>query len=130
MSARSLPALLAVLCLCAGAAIAQDLPVLEYEKYTLDNGLDVILHVDRTTPTAAVNVWYHVGSKNEKPGPGDAEQNIHAQIAFGMDHADYVLMRAPRPTLICSASPSLLRNTCWGYTSSQLHWFGPLGPCQ
>jgi dienelactone hydrolase len=42
--------------------------------------------------------------KNESPGPGDAEQNIHAQIAFGMDHADYLLMRAPRPTLILSAT--------------------------
>ena len=36
--------------------------------------------------------------------PQDAEQNIHAQIAFGMDHADYVMMRAPRPTLMCVAT--------------------------
>ena len=37
-------------------------------------------------------------------GPQDAEQNIHAQIAFGMDHADYVMMRGPRPTLMCAAT--------------------------
>jgi dienelactone hydrolase len=37
-------------------------------------------------------------------GPQDAEQNIHAQIAFGMDHADYLMMRAPRPTLMCTAT--------------------------
>ena len=37
-------------------------------------------------------------------GPQDAEQNIHGQIAFGMDHADYVLMRAPQPTLIMAAT--------------------------
>ena len=37
-------------------------------------------------------------------GPQDAEQNIHAQIAFGMDHADYVLMRAAKPTLMCTAT--------------------------
>ncbi len=37
-------------------------------------------------------------------GPQDAEQNIHAQIAFGMDHADYLIMRAPRPTLMCTAT--------------------------
>jgi dienelactone hydrolase/pimeloyl-ACP methyl ester carboxylesterase len=37
-------------------------------------------------------------------GPQDAEQNITGQVAFGMDHADYVLMRAPRPTLICAAT--------------------------
>ena len=38
-----------------------------FEKYTLPNGLDVILHVDRSIPVAAVNVWYHVGSQNEEP---------------------------------------------------------------
>ena len=39
-----------------------------HEKRTLDNGLDVIVHVDRTCPIVAVNLWYHVGSKNEQPG--------------------------------------------------------------
>ena len=37
-------------------------------------------------------------------GPQDSEQNIFGQIAYGMDHTDYVLMRAPRPTLICCSS--------------------------
>ncbi len=37
-------------------------------------------------------------------GPQDAEQNIHGQLAFGLDHADYILMRAPRPTLILAAT--------------------------
>jgi cephalosporin-C deacetylase-like acetyl esterase len=37
-------------------------------------------------------------------GPQDAEQNIHAQIAFGMDHADYLMMRAPTPILVCAAT--------------------------
>ena len=37
-------------------------------------------------------------------GPQDAEQNIFGQLAAGMDHADYVIMRAPRPTLICTAT--------------------------
>ncbi len=40
----------------------------------------------------------------ETIGPQDAEQDIHAQIAYGMDHADYVMMRAPRPTLIMTAT--------------------------
>jgi len=39
-----------------------------FEQFKLPNGLTVILSVDRTTPTVAVNVWYHVGSKNEVPG--------------------------------------------------------------
>jgi len=37
-------------------------------------------------------------------GPQDAEQNIYGQIAFGMDHADYIMMRAPKPTIICAAT--------------------------
>lgn len=37
-------------------------------------------------------------------GAQDAEQNIYGQIAFGMDEADYVIIRAPRPTLICAAT--------------------------
>src|SRR5207253_3248599 len=37
-------------------------------------------------------------------GPQDAEQNITGQVAFGMEHADYITMRAPRPTLMCVAT--------------------------
>ena len=44
------------------------LPKLEFEKYTLPNGLQVILHVDRKLPIVHVNEWFHVGSKNEKTG--------------------------------------------------------------
>ncbi len=41
---------------------------LPFEKRTLRNGLDVIVHEARRVPIVAVNVWYHVGSKNERPG--------------------------------------------------------------
>ena len=41
---------------------------LPFEKRTLANGLDVIVHEDRDVPIVAVNIWYHVGSKNERPG--------------------------------------------------------------
>jgi dienelactone hydrolase len=37
-------------------------------------------------------------------GPQDAEQNIHGQLAFGLDHADYILLRAPRPTLVLAST--------------------------
>lgn len=37
-------------------------------------------------------------------GPQDAEQDIFGQLAFGMDHADYIHQRAPKPTLICAAT--------------------------
>jgi len=40
----------------------------------------------------------------EKAGPQDAEQNIFGQIARGMDHADYIMMRAPKPTLMLTAT--------------------------
>jgi len=40
----------------------------------------------------------------ETTGPQDAEQNIHAQVAFGMGHEDYVMMRAPKPTLIMTTT--------------------------
>jgi zinc protease len=39
-----------------------------YKKFVLDNGLTVLIHEDHKAPIVAVNVWYHVGSKNEKPG--------------------------------------------------------------
>ncbi len=61
-------ACLAVLAFAAGIVAAGDLPELKYEKYELPNGLDVILHEDHSIPMVSVNVWYHVGSKNEKPG--------------------------------------------------------------
>jgi len=39
-----------------------------YEQFTLPNGLRVIVHTDRKAPIVAVNVWYHVGSKDEPAG--------------------------------------------------------------
>src|SRR5215203_5682085 len=39
-----------------------------YTQFRLANGLNVILHQDKTVPVATVNIWYHVGSANEKPG--------------------------------------------------------------
>ncbi len=49
-------------------AAAQQAPRMPYEKFTLPNGLEVILHVDRSVPIVAVNSWYKVGSGDEKPG--------------------------------------------------------------
>jgi zinc protease len=50
------------------AAIASDIPKIEFEKYTLPNGLEVILSEDHRLPMVAVNLWYHVGPANEAPG--------------------------------------------------------------
>ena len=63
----------AVVALAAGIAVgfapqSQSGLDIDFEKYTLDNGLDVVLHQDRSDPIAAVAVLYHVGSNREEPG--------------------------------------------------------------
>ena len=56
--------------LCVSPATAQDLAGVDvpYERHVLDNGLTVLFHVDRAAPQAFVNVYYKVGSRDEKPG--------------------------------------------------------------
>jgi len=49
------------------AASTDDIDI-AFEKFTLDNGLNVVIHEDKKAPIVAVNVWYHVGSKDEKEG--------------------------------------------------------------
>jgi zinc protease len=50
------------------AAAENMMPTIKFEKYTLPNGLDVILSEDHRLPLVAVNIWYHVGPANELPG--------------------------------------------------------------
>ncbi|HUE00086.1 MAG TPA: pitrilysin family protein [Bryobacteraceae bacterium] len=64
MLSKLLPTLLLSTCAFAQTA-GVDIP---YQKFVLDNGLTVIVHEDHKAPIVAVNIWYHVGSKNEKPG--------------------------------------------------------------
>ncbi len=52
----------------AGAGTKFPDPRITFKKYTLPNGLEVILHQDKTVPLVAVDVWYHVGSGDEVPG--------------------------------------------------------------
>ena len=67
---RSLPLLAgALLGLVAAPLRAQDAaPPIDYETFTLDNGLTVIVHEDHSTPVVAVTVWYDVGSAHEEEG--------------------------------------------------------------
>ena len=70
---RLAAAVLVALLLAPSAAPAQQatdiaIPRIAVERYTLPNGLTVLLSEDRSAPVVAVDVWYHVGSKNEKPG--------------------------------------------------------------
>jgi zinc protease len=61
-----------LLCSAAFATAAERRPTnaieVPYTKFVLPNGLTLIVHEDHKAPIVAVNVWYHVGSKNEKPG--------------------------------------------------------------
>jgi zinc protease len=69
----------------APAAESIDIP---YEQFTLPNGLKVIVHTDRKAPIVAVNLWYHVGSKNEAPGrTGFAHLFEHLMFQGSENHA-------------------------------------------
>ncbi len=57
-----------------------------FSKTTLDNGLDVIVHEDRRVPIVAVNVWYHVGSKNEAPGQTGLAHLFEHLMFEGSEH--------------------------------------------
>jgi zinc protease len=67
MRRRILVGLLAILTVPLGAQTPAPLQV-PYQQFRLANGLNVILHRDTSIPAVAVNMWYYVGSANEKPG--------------------------------------------------------------
>ena len=76
MKLLAIPALIAALAGSAVPLLAAEpapantaaLPSFAFEKYTLPNGLDVILLEDHKLPIVTVNIWYHVGPANEAPG--------------------------------------------------------------
>jgi len=61
---------------------------ISFTKHTLDNGLDVLLHEDHACPIAAVNLWYHVGSKNERPGKTGFAHLFEHLMFEGSEHHD------------------------------------------
>jgi zinc protease len=62
-----------------------------HERITLPNGLTVILAPDNTTPTVTVDVWYHVGSKNELPGKTGFAHLFEHVMFTGSGHIAYGL---------------------------------------
>jgi zinc protease len=62
---------------------------IDYAKATLPNGLDVIVHEDHALPIVAVNVWYHVGSKNEVPGRTGFAHLFEHLMFEGSAHHDH-----------------------------------------
>jgi zinc protease len=61
---------------------------LSFTKHTLENGLDVLLHEDHGCPIVAVNLWYHVGSKNERPGHTGFAHLFEHLMFEGSEHYD------------------------------------------
>jgi len=58
-----------------------------YERFVLDNGLTVIVHEDHKAPIVAINTWYHVGSKNERPGKTGFAHLFEHLMFGGSEHA-------------------------------------------
>ena len=63
-------------------------PVIDFKKYCLANGLQVILHCDPKLPVAHVNLWYHVGSKNEQQGCTGMAHLFEHMMFQGSKNAD------------------------------------------
>jgi zinc protease len=74
------------------AAGMQKLPTIQYEKYKLKNGLEVILSEDHRLPLVAVDLWYHVGPANEKPGRTGFAHLFEHMMFQGSKHADKQLV--------------------------------------
>ena len=75
----TLVAVLALAAVTPSAAVRP--PKLEYQMATLPNGLTVVLEEDHSTPIVHLQLWYHVGSKNEKAGrTGFAHLFEHGEV--------------------------------------------------
>jgi zinc protease len=61
-------------------------PDLAFERHTLDNGLRIILHRHTALPLVAVNLWYHVGSRNERPGRTGFAHLFEHMLFQGSEH--------------------------------------------
>ncbi len=68
-----------------------------YEKHVLPNGLTLIIHEDHKAPIVAVNVWYHVGSKDERPGRTGFAHLFEHLMFNGSEHYNDDFFRAMEP---------------------------------
>ena len=87
---------------------------LPYTKKTLGNGLDVIVHEDHQLPMVAVNIWYHVGSKNERPGrTGFAHLFEHLMFEGSAHHDHGFFPPLQRAGALLNGSTSTDRTNYW-----------------
>ncbi|PHN07584.1 M16 family metallopeptidase [Flavilitoribacter nigricans] len=85
---------------------------IEFEEYQLDNGLQVILHQDKSTPIVAVSVMYHVGSKNEKPDRTGFAHFFEHLLFEGSENIE----RGEFDKYVTNAGGTLNANTSWDRT--------------
>lgn len=86
---------------------------IQFDEYRLDNGMRVILHQDNSVPIVTVNIWYHVGSKNEKKGKTGFAHLFEHMMFQGSEHvADNMHFR-----LIQSAGGTLNGSTFFDRTN-------------
>jgi zinc protease len=86
---RLTPVFLVIATLIAAPRAAAQTPVtIPYERFTLPNGLTLLVHEDHKAPIVAVNVWYHVGSKNEHPGRTGFAHLFEHLMFNGSEHWD------------------------------------------
>jgi len=80
----------------APIAAGVDIPIpdIPYTKFVLGNGLTVLVHEDHKTPVVAVNTWYHVGSKNEKPGKTGFAHLFEHLMFSGSDDFNHTYINA------------------------------------
>ncbi len=71
---------------CGAGQAPTRVPELKYETYTLPNGLKVITHEDHRLPLVAVDLWYHVGPLNERPGRTGFAHLFEHMMFEGSEH--------------------------------------------
>ncbi|WP_028008390.1 M16 family metallopeptidase [Solimonas flava] len=79
-----------------------------YERHILPNGLTLIIHEDHKAPVVAVNVWYHVGSKDERPGRTGFAHLFEHLMFNGSEHYNDEFFRALEP-----AGATKMNGTTW-----------------
>ena len=110
------------------ARAASDVLRLPFETYMLPNGLTVIMSTDRTTPTVAVNLWYHVGSKNEVvgrtgfahlfehvmfTGSGNVSYGLHDKLTEGVGGMNNGTTSNDRTTYFETVPSNYLESALW-----------------
>jgi zinc protease len=107
---------------------SSDVIKIPFETYTLSNGLTVIMSIDRTAPTVAVNVWYHVGSKNEAvgrtgfahlfehvmfTGSGNVPYGLHDKLTEGVGGSNNGTTDNDRTTYFETIPSNYLESALW-----------------